>query len=52
MSEAGRLARGKANYEAGVFLDNSETLFYLESIKVDKEIKPIQKEKKNAKSNK
>ena len=51
MSEAGRLARGKANYKAGVFLDNSETLFYLESIKVPEEIKPI-KEKKNAKSDK
>ena len=29
MTKEGRLARGKANYEAGKFLDNSETLAYV-----------------------
>ena len=36
MSEAGRLARGKENYEAGAFLDNPETLAYVQSLKVEK----------------
>lgn len=46
MSSEGRLLRGKANYEAGKFLKNSETLEYIETIKA----KP--KEAKNAKSSK
>ena len=50
MSEAGRLARGKANYEANKDLYNSETLFYMESLK-EQPTKIIKsKEKKNAKS--
>ena len=47
MSQAGILARGKANYEAGAFMDNPETLAYIESIKVEEVEKP-KKEKKNA----
>ena len=43
MTQEGRLARGKANYEAGKFLDNSETLEYVATLK--KEDKP-KKEKK------
>ena len=46
MSKEGRLQRGKENYEAGKFLDNSETLEYMETLKE----KP--KEAKNAKPNK
>jgi len=56
MTAEGRLARGKTNYEAGVFLTNSETLEYAESLKkgfeepkeVIEEPKPKEK-KKNAK---
>lgn len=33
MTAEGRLARGKENHDRGRFLDNSETLEYLESIK-------------------
>ena len=33
MTKEGRLLRGKENYEAGVFLDNSETLEYVKSLK-------------------
>ena len=33
MSEAGRLARGKANFEAGKFLNNPETIDYVKTIK-------------------
>ncbi len=36
MTAEGRLARGKANYEAGIFLDNSETLAYVESLPKEK----------------
>ena len=32
MTAEGRLARGKANYEAGKFLDNSETLEYVATL--------------------
>lgn len=39
MSEAGRLARGKANFEAKKFLDNSETLAYIDSLPKVKEAK-------------
>ena len=47
MSQEGILARGKANYEAGKFLKNSETMAYAETLKVEKP-----KEVKNAKSHK
>ena len=53
MTAEGRLRRGKENYEAGKFLDNSETLAYVESItgkpilKPKEEVKP--KEVKDAK---
>lgn len=61
MTAEGRLARGKANYEAGVFLNNSETLAYIETLPKEdypeeninlppEERKP--KEVKNAKSTK
>ena len=43
MTKEGRLKRGKENYEAKVFLDNSETLEYLESIKPKS--KPVVKPK-------
>ena len=48
MTAEGRLARGKLNYDAKRFLDNSETLEYIASLK------PVEKPKeaKNAKSNK
>ena len=32
MTTEGRLARGKANYEAKKFLDNSETLEYVATL--------------------
>ena len=32
MTAEGRLARGKANYEAGVFLDNQETIDYVDTL--------------------
>ncbi|KKL15228.1 hypothetical protein LCGC14_2507730 [marine sediment metagenome] len=54
MTAEGRLARGKANYEAGKFLDNSETLAYIETLPKEKpkeEVKP-KEEKKNAKPTK
>ena len=47
MTAEGRLARGKANYEAGKFLDNSETLAYIETLPKEKP-----KEAKNAKPTK
>tara|TARA_R100000750_G_C2312101_1_gene82871 strand:+ start:231 stop:398 length:168 start_codon:yes stop_codon:yes gene_type:complete len=53
MSSEARLARGKANYEAGKFLNNSETLAYTSTLKVEKpkeQPKTKQKETKNAKS--
>lgn len=43
MTEKGRLERGKANYEAGKFLKNSETLEYVKTLKAEKP-----KEKKDA----
>jgi len=50
MSKEGRLARGKANYNSKNFLNNSETLEYIESIKKPKEIiKEKPKEDKDAK---
>jgi len=36
MTAEGRLARGKANYEAGKFLDNSETMAYVETLQKEK----------------
>ena len=51
MTAEGILARGKANYESGNLLDNSETLAYVETLKVEKsneEVKP-KEEKKDAK---
>ena len=41
--KAGRLARGKANYDSKKFMKNAETLEYIESIKPEV--------KKNGKSN-
>lgn len=48
MTAEGRLQRGKANYEAKAFLDNSETLEYIETLpkEVPKEEKPTKSEKK------
>ena len=36
MTQEGRLARGKENYEAKVFLDNSETLEYIATLPKEK----------------
>ncbi len=44
MSSEGILRRGKENYEAGKFLDNPETLAYIETLKVEK---PKEEKKKN-----
>jgi len=35
MTAEGRLSRGKLNYEAGRFLDNSETLEYIATLKTE-----------------
>jgi len=45
MSKEGRLARGKENFERKRFMDNSETLEYMATLK------PV-KEKKDVKPNK
>ena len=45
MTEEGRLARGKLNYDSGKFLDNSETMEYAASLKPKEEVK----EKKDVK---
>ena len=45
MTEKGRLSRGKANYEANAFLDNSETLAYIKTLEKSKEDKPKTKSK-------
>ncbi len=50
MTAEGRLARGKENSERGRFLENSETLEYLDSIKGKKADKP--KEAEDAKPTK
>ena len=47
MTKEGRLLRGKANYEAKVFLNNSETLDYIATLPKEKP-----KEKENVKSSK
>jgi len=44
MSSEGILRRGKENYEAGKFLDNPETLAYIESIKVEEPKKEKKKD--------
>ena len=50
MTTEGRLARGKENYDKGRFLENSETIAYVASMKAEKPTeKP--KEKTNGKSN-
>ena len=48
MTKEGILARGKANYEAKRFLNNSETLAYVETLPKEKP----KEEKTNAKSTK
>jgi len=51
MTKEGRLARGKANYEAGIFADNPETAEFMATMKTEKpKAKP--KEAENAKSSK
>lgn len=47
MTDEGRMARGKANADAGKFLDNSETIDYLASKTEEKVEKP--KKSKEAK---
>jgi len=50
MTSEGILARGKENYDKGRFLENSETIAYVASMKAEKPSgKP--KEKTNGKSN-
>ena len=48
MTAEGRLARGKLNYEAKRFLNNSETLEYMATLTKEKP----KEVKKDAKSNK
>jgi len=50
MTSEGILARGKANYESGKLLDNSETLAYAATLKDEKPIEKPKEEKKDAKS--
>ena len=52
MTAEGRLARGKENYDAKKFLNNSETLLYMATLKEPKEeVKEPEKEvKKSGKS--
>lgn len=54
MTAAGRLARGKANFDSQIFLNNSETIDYIASMKVKKEVisKVKPKEKEDDKSSK
>ena len=40
MTAEGRLARGKANYDKGKFLDNSETVAYVKTLKEAPKDKP------------
>lgn len=52
MTVEGRMARGKANYDSNKFLNNSETLEYIETLEKPKEEpKPEKEVKKNVKSN-
>ena len=54
MTEEGILARGKANYEAGKFLNNSETIAYAETLPKEEPVaeeKPKEEKPKEAKSN-
>ena len=44
MTHDGRMARGEANHKAGVLLDNSETIYFLENSTTDKP-KPKSKKK-------
>ena len=44
MSYESALARGKANYEAGKFLDNPETMAYADTLKVVEKPKAKKKE--------
>ena len=43
MTVEGRLARGEENYEAGKFLDNSETLAYIETLPKETPTKEVKK---------
>ena len=54
MTTEGILARGKENYDKGRFLDNSETIAYVATMKAEKPVeKPVEKpkEKINGKPN-
>jgi len=51
MSVEGRLVRGKANYEAKKFLENSETLEYIATLEVEKP-EPVKKKQKQVKETK
>ena len=50
MSKEGILKRGKENYEAKRFLDNSETLAYMETLPKTKHKEEKPKEAKDGKS--
>ena len=54
MTSEGRLARGKANYDSKKFLNNSETMDYAKTLKVEKPKEKPNKEVKeeDGKSNK
>lgn len=49
MTKEGILLRGKANYEAKKFLDNSETLAYIATLSKEKPKEVEPKEAKDAK---
>ena len=52
MSAEGRLARGKENYEAKKFLDNSETLEYIATLKKEVPKEKPKEKPKNVRPNK
>ena len=52
MTKEGRLQRGEANYKAGKFLKNSETLEYISTLPKEKPKEEKPKEAKDAKPTK
>lgn len=48
MTKQGRLDRGKANYDVGKFLDNSETKEYVATLSSKKPKEEVKKEVKGA----
>lgn len=53
MTSEGILARGKANHDAGKFLDNIETLAYVATLPKEKPVeKPVEEKPKEVKDGK